>query len=250
MTTSEYVKVDEIVYTSNDNIAIYGTATQSSTEDFGYASRAIDQNTSGVWADSSVTQTEAEDSAWWEVDLGETYNIGEIIIYNRTDTAYMDRLSNFTIYVIDSSSNISYSQSFTSYPDPSITIDVGGVYGEVVRVQLDDANTPLSLAEVEVFQYQYPVSFLLKNSINSESLEGVSVTVNGDNYITDSNGEATAFLNGDSHIVTFTKLGYTSKTMSINVSSDTLISVELEQNSFSFTFNVTEVSHFSMFDII
>jgi uncharacterized protein YjdB/dienelactone hydrolase len=155
MLTSEYVETDgATIPAGNDNIAIYGTATQSSTDYSGYASYAIDQNTSGAWADGSVTHTEAEDSAWWKVDLGETYNIDEIIIYNRTDEAYMDRLSNFTVSVIDSSGATTYSQTFTTYPDPSVTIDADGASGQIVMVQLGDTDTPLSLAEVEVYDVE------------------------------------------------------------------------------------------------
>ncbi|MEQ9302317.1 MAG: carbohydrate-binding protein, partial [Marinoscillum sp.] len=131
------------------NIALNGTATQSSTAYSGVASRAIDGNTSGNWSDGSVTHTSADTSnPWWEVDLGGTYDIDYIDIYNRTNCC-SERLSNFTVSVIDGSTT-TFSQTFASYPDPSISINTGGAIGDLVRVQINGTGT-LSLAEVEVY---------------------------------------------------------------------------------------------------
>ncbi|MEQ9304744.1 MAG: carbohydrate-binding protein, partial [Marinoscillum sp.] len=132
-----------------NNIALYGTATQSSTAYSGEASRAIDGNTSGNWSDGSVTHTAADTSnPWWEVDLGGTFDIDHIDIYNRTNCC-SERLSNFTVSVIDGSTT-TFSQTFASHPDPSISINTSGAIGNVVRVQINGTGT-LSLAEVEVY---------------------------------------------------------------------------------------------------
>lgn len=133
------------------NLALSGTASQSSTAYSGVASRAIDGNTSGTWSDGSVTHTNNEVNAWWQVDLDETYNIGELVIYNRTNACCMSRLTNFTVYVLNSSNTTTYSKSFTSYPNPSISIDAEGAEGKTIKIQLDDTN-PLSLAEVEIYE--------------------------------------------------------------------------------------------------
>jgi len=45
-----------------------------------------------------------------------------------------------------------FSQSFADAPDPSQLIQVGGVIGSKVRVQLNGTNA-LSLAEVQVMGY-------------------------------------------------------------------------------------------------
>jgi hypothetical protein len=45
-----------------------------------------------------------------------------------------------------------FSRDFTDPPDPSNTIDVGGIVGSMVRVQLNGTNA-LSLAEVQVLGY-------------------------------------------------------------------------------------------------
>ena len=155
MTSSEYVETDaSSIPSGNPNIAVYGAASQSSTDYEGEASRAIDENTSGVYTDNSVSHTSSEDNAWWQVELVGSHSIDEIVIFNRTDAAYISRLTNFTVYVIASNGDITFSQSFNSYPDPSVTIDAGGAVGSIIKVQLDDNNTPLALAEVQVYEVE------------------------------------------------------------------------------------------------
>jgi hypothetical protein len=52
------------------NVALNKTATQSSTHSSGAAaSRAVDGNTDGVFANGSVTHTNSDANAWWHVDL-------------------------------------------------------------------------------------------------------------------------------------------------------------------------------------
>src|SRR5450631_3688704 len=67
------------------NWALHGAATQSSTAEGGDARRAIDGNTNGDWNVGSVTQTDQEVDPYWEIDLGASYYIDEIRIFNRTD---------------------------------------------------------------------------------------------------------------------------------------------------------------------
>ena len=135
------------------NLALTGAASQSSTELNGVASRAIDGNTNGNYSDGSVTHTNSEANAWWEVDLGTTYPIGDINIFNRTNNCCINRLTNFTVSVVSANGTTTFSQSFNTVPNPSITVDAGGALGTIVRVQLNEPNTPLSLAEVEVFGF-------------------------------------------------------------------------------------------------
>lgn len=155
MTSSKYVETENgTPPLGNPNIAIYGAASQSSTDYFGDASRAIDEDTSGVYADGSVSHTTSEDNAWWQVELVGSHHIDEIVIHNRTDAAYMARLTNFTVYVIDTNGGITFSQSFNSFPDPSVSIDAAGAFGNIIKVQLDATDTPLSLAEVQVYEVE------------------------------------------------------------------------------------------------
>jgi hypothetical protein len=139
-------------------------ATQSSTL-AGYAgagaASAVDGNTSGVFFGGSVTATNLDANAWWQVDLGASATIDTIAIWNRTDCCGT-RLSDYWVFVSDTpfgpadtaatlqSRAGTWSNHQTTAPNPSTTIAAGGAQGRYVRVQLAGANY-LSLAEVQVF---------------------------------------------------------------------------------------------------
>ncbi|MCH6255976.1 carbohydrate-binding protein [Puniceicoccaceae bacterium K14] len=142
---------------SSENYAIGGTATQSTTAYDGPASFAIDGNTSGNYSNGSVTHTENEASPWWEVDLGDTKDIGEIVLYPRTDSCCTQRFALFTVSVLDQNRNVVFSESFDHGPGGltgPLPIVTNRAIGSIVRVELDEAER-ISLAEVEVYPYQY-----------------------------------------------------------------------------------------------
>ena len=114
------------------NLALSKTATQSSTYTGhigGSADRAVDGNTDGNYFNGSVTHTNLEQGAWWQVDLGAVYSVRSIEIYNRTD-AVPERLSNF--YVRVSEDGVTWSSSFFSGPA-----------SEVLSTQPSGALTPV-----------------------------------------------------------------------------------------------------------
>lgn len=135
--------------TGGVNLALGKTAEQSSTAHGGSASRAVDGNTSGVWNQGSVTHTTNSYRPWWQVRLGQNSEIGQIVIWNRTNCC-SSRLSNFDVFVYNDNGNQVYKTTITSTPSPSVTINTGGVIGSRVRIKLKGTN-PLSLAEVQVF---------------------------------------------------------------------------------------------------
>src|SRR5262245_45080602 len=60
------------------NLAQGMTATQSSTHDKFGADRAVDGRTDGNLGNNSVAHTNQENQPWWQVDLGQVYQIDEI----------------------------------------------------------------------------------------------------------------------------------------------------------------------------
>jgi hypothetical protein len=144
----------------NTNLAVGKHATQSSTGYGGQPGRAVDGNLDGhYFHGNSVTHTNKERGAWWQVDLGHVHRIRSIRIMNRTDCCG-ERLSNFYVLVSD--------HPFTS-KDLNTTLHQRGVWssrypgiagrqtdipvhknGRYVRIQLSGTNY-LSLAEVQVF---------------------------------------------------------------------------------------------------
>ncbi|MGJ8672285.1 galactose-binding domain-containing protein [Rubritalea sp.] len=139
----------------SSNLALGQSVTQSSTDHEGVAERAVDGNTDGDWADGSVTHTESEANAWWEVDLGADIDIGDIVLFNRTNNSTKSRLSDFTVSVIDSNDVTTFSQSIANYPDPTTTINADNAVGSKIRIQLNDTGI-LSLAEVKVYEGTAP----------------------------------------------------------------------------------------------
>jgi hypothetical protein len=145
------------------NLALGKPATQISTAagaPGATANRAVDGNRDGNFFDGSVTHTEYEVQPWWQVDLGASYNLGYVTLWNRTDCACPERLTNFYVLVSDqpfASTNLSASLSqlgVSAYYTPSgagpvISLAVPRT-GRYIRVQLADTNF-LSLAEVEVY---------------------------------------------------------------------------------------------------
>ena len=135
------------------NLAIDGTATQSTTGWGGLASRAIDGNTSGLWGMGSITHTTNSQDAWWEVDLGQSSYIDQIVLWNRTNCCTF-RLNDFNIY-LDGSLVANYSEN--SAPTPAFKFSDLQLTGQVVRIQLYGSlnergsdQSILSLAEVQV----------------------------------------------------------------------------------------------------
>jgi hypothetical protein len=95
------------VFSNKQNVALNGTATQSTTyQNFG-AQLAIDGVIDGAHAGGSVTHTSttAEDGspplqAWWEVDLGAPLSIDQVTIWNRTD-GVQSRLAGYALILLD-----------------------------------------------------------------------------------------------------------------------------------------------------
>ena len=85
------------------DLALGQTATQSSTLP-GYSTAgpgsATDGNTNGNFFSGSVTHTNLEANAWWQVDLGASATVNSIVVWNRTDCC-STRLSDYWVFVSD-----------------------------------------------------------------------------------------------------------------------------------------------------
>jgi len=147
--------------TSVTNLALRKPATQSSTLS-GYPNdgpgSAVDGNSDGNFFDGSVTHTNADPNAWWQVDLGASATISSIQIANRTDCCG-DRLTDYWVFVSDApfldtdtpATLMNRAGTFHSHQTTSTvnTQIVVGTSGRYVRVQLSGTGN-LSLAEVMV----------------------------------------------------------------------------------------------------
>jgi uncharacterized repeat protein (TIGR01451 family) len=144
-------------------LVVGGIATQSSTLPgvaTANAMSAIDGSTDGNFADGSVTATNLDTNAWWQVDLGTTAIVSSVMIWNRTDCCG-SRLSDYWVFVsntpfaaTDTPATLqgragTFASHQTTAPNPVTTITAGGAQGRYLRVQLSGTDY-LSLAEVQV----------------------------------------------------------------------------------------------------
>ncbi len=132
------------------NVAAGKPASQISTAFGGAASRAVDGNTDGNYDHGSVTHTLNVTGAWWEVDLQQATTILRISVFNRTECCN-DNLRNFTVQILDADRAV-VKEFITNTVAPAVLhFAAAGSKGRYVRVQLHNSDTPLSLAEVQVW---------------------------------------------------------------------------------------------------
>lgn len=139
------------------NVALNKSAIQSSDYDRNVfpASKAVDGVMTGTGND--FTHTKDGSGNWWQVDLGDLYDIDEIVIWNRVDECCWNRLQNFYVMVSEmpitsnSTENSAFSgpSSFTRN-FPNVEIAKRGK-GRWVRIFTNNGTMALSLAEVQVF---------------------------------------------------------------------------------------------------
>ena len=165
LTGANYLSLAEVqvlgAAAASSNVAMGKSATQSSTlPGTPSAGAAVDGNTDGAFGDGSVTATNLDTNAWWQVDLGASTTVNSVAVWNRTDCCgsrlndYWVFVSNTPFLATDTPATLqgragTFSSHQTNAPSPSTSIAVGA-QGRYVRVQLTGANY-LSLAEVQVF---------------------------------------------------------------------------------------------------
>jgi hypothetical protein len=164
------------------NLALNAKAEQSSTGYGGEARRAVDGNHDGNYYNNSVTHTESDSDAWWQVDLGEVKPIGRVRIWNRTDMQ-VRRLGGFHLIVSEKPlPRAPLAQSLAtpgvwSLPFPGVVGEFAelpvGARGRHVRIQFDHTDY-LTLAEVEVFEATGPLPEKKQGAEDSAAEEDTS----------------------------------------------------------------------------
>ena len=140
----------EVYDSSYTNIALNGTATQSSTTKNGDATRAIDGNTDGVYSNDSVTHTDSGSDEWWMLEIDGNADVVKIVVYNRTD-AVTDRLAGCVVELYDTTNTISYSATLV---DTTIGyLNVNNTFSYVII--RNNGTDALNLAEVEIYDSSY-----------------------------------------------------------------------------------------------
>jgi hypothetical protein len=118
-------------------------ASQSSEGWAGKASRAVDGKTDGRYGHGSCTHTQSQHRAWWKVDLGASYNIHRVVVWNRADCC-ATRLNNFEV-LADGHKCGTIGTARTSN-----TVQCNNQRAATVTVRLTGTNY-LTLCEVQVY---------------------------------------------------------------------------------------------------
>ncbi|XP_078581988.1 E-selectin-like [Branchiostoma floridae x Branchiostoma japonicum] len=141
------------------NVALGKPAFQTSTRTLGgAASRAVDGNTDGTFFAGSCSHTISDlgeyNPTWW-VDLGQSYVIDRVVIFNRQDDCCWERINPFNIHIGDSDQVSTNPQCGGDHQvdvnQPSISVSCPGMQGRYVAVRLPGPYRVLTLCEVQIF---------------------------------------------------------------------------------------------------
>ena len=191
-----------------ENIAWKKQASQSSTAYGGDANRALDGNTNNTYSQNSITHTNFENKAWWQVDLGRSEQVGFVRLFNRGDGEVAKRLSNFDVILYNDKGKEVSKQYIKQLTSNQLDVQFNGQLGRYIRIQLRHEHQALSLAEVEVFRHtpvkdaniqiipiQQPInSSVAKDKVLTIQHKGAYVaryTITWDEISTDKNGNQT-----------------------------------------------------------
>jgi len=137
------------------NIAIGKTVSQSSTGWGGLAEQALDGKTVGIWNWNTVSHTNWNVGAFWQVWFGAEATVNKVYLWNRIDCC-RDRMSEARVELLDgiNGGNV---VAFRDIPvlawnsSPLFVFDFEGATGQTLRVRhTSTANRVISLAEVQV----------------------------------------------------------------------------------------------------
>ncbi|MDA1013905.1 MAG: M12 family metallo-peptidase [Planctomycetota bacterium] len=113
---SNYLQLAEVQVfdTNGTNVALSGTATQSSTltGSGAVASRAIDGNTNQAYAGASMSVTNFDAQPFWLVTFASAVEVGSIKLFNRSDGSG-ERLANAIVETLDSGDGVVFTGTVT-----------------------------------------------------------------------------------------------------------------------------------------
>jgi len=172
-----FLSLAEVEVFARSNLAAGKAASQSSTAYDSPASLAVDGNRDGELYRGSVSHTQHEPQAWWQVDLDAVTSIGEVILYNRTDCC-SEQLVDFDVLLSDDGATWRTALSHEGAAPAQLALSIDGP-ARFVRVQLRGTG-PLSLAEVEVFARPNLAAGKAASQSSTEYDSPASLAVDGD----------------------------------------------------------------------
>lgn len=114
------------VFVSGENIALKARATQSSTATNGAADHATDGGVNGNYLFRFGSQTLRTRDPWWELDLGREVPVDRVVVWNRTDSGFADRLAGYRVALLSEERVLRWDRVFGKAPSPSEKIELSG----------------------------------------------------------------------------------------------------------------------------
>ncbi len=203
LTDKDYLQLNEvrvIQQGTGTNLALAGTATQSSTYNASISGpgKAIDGDTTSGYP-TSVALTKLESGAWWQVDLGDGFDVSRIVVHNRNTEG--TRLQDAVVEALDAAGNVLWSDTITGAVNNSVHSF------NVVTAPLADTTPPTADLASPSNNSSIAVS-----SLNGQDYIDVTysdtggsglktATINGDEFTLGGSGVGTASLAGTAILV-------------------------------------------------
>ena len=150
--SSKYLHLAEVqAFRGSENVALQGTATQSSVDFDGPPQLAIDGKTDGdYYGAKSTFHTKQEDNPWWEVDLGSDQPIERIVVWNRTDGGTASRLAGYRLQLLDDKRQVVWQVEPPAIPSPSSEFSPSGVVAVTLSQAAADYSQPEFAADAAI----------------------------------------------------------------------------------------------------
>ncbi|XP_037532481.1 uncharacterized protein si:ch211-215k15.4 [Nematolebias whitei] len=139
---------------TEDNVAVYGKASQSTVYPGAIAYYAIDGNRASLWDQGSCSATNNDFNPWWRLDLGRTHKVFYINITNRVE--HPERIKGAEIRIgdlLDNNGNNNPRCAVISSIGPGFTetFQCNGMDGRYINVVIPGRKEYLTLCELEVY---------------------------------------------------------------------------------------------------
>ncbi|XP_052458930.1 fucolectin-5-like [Carassius gibelio] len=139
----------------SENLALKGTAVQSSTYYIYGAANAIDGIRYAPGLASSCSITPNQLNPWWRLDLLDSYYIYKVTVTNRAD-GYLETTAGVEIRIgnsLENNGNNNPRCGVTSLAPAgsSVSFSCGGMEGRYVNMYIPGIQKSLALCEVEVY---------------------------------------------------------------------------------------------------
>ncbi|XP_057190779.1 uncharacterized protein LOC130554877 [Triplophysa rosa] len=186
----------EVEVYGTENLALKGTATQSSTLYDRLPVRAIDGVRHGTDTNAYCSTTQHQSDPWWRLDLLDEYEIKSVIITARSD-GYLDQTSGAEIRIgnsLDNNGNNNPICAVTPVFQHGYTISFSchGMVGRYVNVVKPGLAFTVSLCEMEVYKTE---NLAFKGTTTQSSFTWVSqYAMDGQKYGTDTGSYCSATL--------------------------------------------------------